>query len=183
MLRNWYAVYTKPQKEKIVSLALAKKGFESFCPLINAVKARNNRRYGNEPLFMCHVFVYLCEADLATVKSIPGVINALYWKSRPAIIKVEEIDAIRHFTSNYINIKLVKCAVNNNESIRFREDPVMSFNEKTVLVNYQTIKVNLPSLGYTMIADRKGAEEEEAVYHEASLLRNFPRKLNSFFFN
>ena len=183
MLRNWYAVYTKPQKEKIVSSIFAKKGFDCFCPVINTIKGKsNNKKAVFEPLFMCHVFVYLSESDISTVKLIPGVVNILYWKSKPAIIKAEEIDAVKHLTVNYINIKLIKSAVNINEIMRVKDDPIFSFNEKLISVKYQTVKVNLPSLGYTIIAERR-AVEEEPVYEELSLLKTFPKRINSFFFN
>lgn len=183
MLRNWYAVYTKPQKEKIVSIALSRKGFENFCPLINAIKARANKKTAIEPLFLSHVFVYLSESDISIVKSIPGVINILYWKSKPAVIKSGEIDTVRHFIAKYNNIRLIKSTVNEEESIRFKDDPLSSFNENTLSVKYQTVKVNLPSLGYVIIAERRVLEEEPVVFEEAGLFRTFPKKLNSFFFN
>jgi transcription antitermination factor NusG len=183
MLRNWYAVYTKPQKEKIVSSIFTKKGFECFCPLINTVKGKvNNKKPAFEPLFTSYVFVYLRESDISAVKSIQGVINVLYWKSKPAIIKSQEIDLIRNFTANYVNIKLLKSTVNMNENIRIKDDPSFSYSDNAVSVKYQTVKANLPSLGYTMIAERKIAEEE-TVYQESSLFRTFPRRINSFFFN
>ncbi len=182
MLRNWYAVYTKPQKERIVSSTFSKRGFETFCPLINTAKGKANKKAVFEPLFISYVFVYLSESDISTVKSIPGVINILYWKSKPAIIKAEELDTVRHFTAHFINIKLVKSVVNINESIRYKDDPVISFNENTVSVKYQTVKVNLPSLGYSMIAERR-VTEDEPVYNEVSLFRTFPKRINSFFFN
>lgn len=183
MLRNWYAVYTKPQKEKIVSSIFTKKGFECFCPMINTIKGKsNNKKAVYEPLFISYVFVYLSESDISTVLSIPGVINVLYWKSKPAIIKSQEIEAIRNLTANYINIKLIKSAVSMNENIRVKDDPAFSLNENHLSVKYQTVKVNLASLGYTMIAERR-VVEEEAVYQEANLFKTFPRRINSFFFN
>lgn len=182
MLRNWYAVYTKPQKEKLVSIALSKKGIENYCPLINVIKARTNKKTAIEPLFLSHVFVYLSESDLSTVKSIPGIVNFLYWKSKPAIIKTEEIDVLKHFIAKYNNIRLVKSTVNQLESIKFKDDPLVAVNEHTLSVKYQTVKVSLPSLGYIMIAER-GTANGEPVYEEVGLFRTFPKKLNSFFFN
>lgn len=183
MLRNWYAVYTKPQKEKVVSTALSRKGFESFCPLINALKARANKKAVIEPLFLSHVFVYLSESDISVVKSIPGVVNILYWKSKPAVIKSVEIDTIKHFIAKYDNIRLIKSTVNQEESIKLQDDPLISFNENTLSVRYQTVKVNLSSLGYIIIAERRVLAEEPVVFEEAGLFRTFPKKLNSFFFN
>jgi len=185
MLRNWYAVYTRPQKEKIVASIFAKKGIECFCPLINGAKNRNGKKGLSEPLFMSHVFVYMNESDISTVKSIPGVTNILYWRSKPAIIKAEEIDAMRHFTAKYINIRLVKSAVNINEGLRVKDDPIFTFSDNTVSVKYQTVKVNLPSIGYTMIAE-KPVVQEEAIFHESTesnVFKTFPRRINSFFFN
>ena len=183
MLRNWYAVYTKPQKEKIVLSAFAKKGFESFCPVINTVNGKsNNKRSISEPLFVSHVFVYLNESEISSVKLIPGVVSIFYWKSKPAIIKTEEIDAIRFFAANCSNIKLIKSGVNINQAIRTKDEPFFSYHENNVAVKYQTIKVCLPSLGYTIVAERN-TSKEKPILEEQGLFRTFPKKINSFFFN
>ena len=183
MLRNWYAVYTKPQKEKFVSSAFARKGFECFCPVVNINSGKsNNKKTTFEPLFMCFVFVYMSEGDISSIKSIPGVLNILYWKSKPALIKAEEIAVIKHFTVNFINIKLIKSSVNLVHNIAVKDEPVILFKENAVSVKYQTVKAYLPSLGYTLIAER-GIKEEEPVYQESGLLKTFPRLLNSLFFN
>ena len=183
MLRNWYAVYTLPQKEKNVASIFQRKGFDYLFPVITVVKGKSsNKKVISAPLFSSHVFVYLAESDISAVKNIPGVINFLYWKSKPAIIRAEEIKAIKHFIANYVNIKLVKSVVNMHEPILIKDEPAISYNENAVLVRYQTVKISLASLGYVMIADR-GIPAEEVNTEEAGIFRSFPKKLNALFFN
>ncbi len=184
MIRNWYAVYTKPNKEKRVSSILGKKGITNFCPVV-AVQFNKvpHRKQLFQPLFNSFVFVQITEAEMPLLKSISWVANFFYWKSKPAIISNGEIDIIRNLTSNYSNIRLEKTIVDMSASVVVSDEPSIVYSEKSVSVKYNGIRVKLPSLGYTMIAERV-KQKEATVYQEPSgLLASFPRRINAFFFN
>lgn len=182
MKRNWYAVYTKPQREKKVSSILTKRGIENYCP-INKVRAQsNNKKSVSEPLFASHVFVHVAESEMLSLKNIPDMINFVYWRSRPAIITKEEIEAVKQLTSNYQDIKLEKTFVNMNEMVRIIDEPVISFKDNAVMVKYQTLKIMLPSLGYTIIAERAG-KHDEMTNKKFGQLDFLPKRLSSFFTN
>lgn len=185
MLRSWYAVYTRPQKELKVSTLFSKKGIENFCPIVNIVRGKNgNKKTVTEPLFNSFVFVYIHEKDITTIKHIQGVISILYWKSKPAIIKEDEIEALKRLNANYTNIKIERSVVDHSNSLKILDEPQISFNENTVSVKYQLIKINLPSLGYRVTAERvRETKKENSVYQEAGLLSSFPKRINAFFFN
>lgn len=182
MLRSWYAVYTRPQKELKVSALLTKKGIENFCPVVNILKGKNgNRKAVAEPLFSSFVFVHVSEREVSGLRNITGVVNVLYWKSKPAIIDNDEIASIKRLNANYSNITIERIFVDQASSFKMLEEPQISFYENTVSVKYQTIKINLPSLGYRIIAQR--LPEENVVEQEAGQLRSFPKRINAFFFN
>lgn len=185
MSSNWYAVYTMPQRERKVSTNLTKKGIENYCPVnyIERQKA-NIRRGAFEPLFSCYVFVHISEAEIASVRNVPGVINLIYWKSKPAIISNEEISTLKQLTSAYMNIKLEKSVVNMEDTVHFLDEPVISYKENSVLVKYQRLKVILPSLGYTIIAEReRGVATQEVIEAEFNQFALLPRKLSALFTN
>ncbi len=183
MLRNWYAVYTKPQKEKRVSSILTKKGIENYCPVISTKGARPyNKKNQFEPLFNSYVFICMNEADIASLNYISGIVSILYWKSKPAKINQDEIDIVKQLTTNYINIRVEKSAVDVNGLIEIMEEPVIAYNENTVSIKYKSVKINLPSLGYIMIADRI-KQKEKTVYSEPGLFASFPKRINALFFN
>ena len=170
MQKNWYAVYTKPQCEKKVAALFSKKKIENFCPL-SCVESQSFRKHKLtfEPLFKSYVFVYVTEAETESLKHTDGVVNLLYWLGKPAIIKDDEIAAIREFTNDHRNIKLEKTLVNINDVARNFNASSYAIEGKLVTVKNKTIKINLPSLGFTMIAK---IEDDSIFGRNDSLIQN-----------
>ncbi len=183
MTRNWYAVYTRPQREKKVASILTKRGIKTYFPVNKIVgQSANNKKTSKEALFCSYVFVYIDESEIGSLKGIPGMVNFLYWKGKPAIIKQEEIEAVQQLTLVYNNIKLEKTAINMNDTVRIIDEPIISFKENSASIKFQTLKIVLPSLGYTMIAERDKANEELLQQELAQAIFS-PKRLNSFFSN
>ena len=153
MQKNWYAVYTKPHCEKKVAVSLTKRKIENFCPL-NCIKIQSFRRSKilQEPLFKSYVFVNITPAEIALIKQTDGVISILYWMGEPAIIKQDEIEAIKEFTSDHQNIELERTQVNIHDVARVVDGPSYSMDGNVFALKNKTLKVSLPSLGYIMIA-------------------------------
>ncbi len=156
MERNWYVICTKKKKERKVAGILDKGGIENYCPftiLEIITVSRTSKEYG--PLFSSYIFVKVQPEDLNEVKRMPYVVNTLYWKSEPAIINSDEINAIKMMCENYSTISVEKVAVSKNERVGVVERSITGYNNNTVLVQHQGISVNLPSLGYTLNAERE----------------------------
>lgn len=153
MQKNWYAVYTKPHCEKKVALALTKRKIENFCPLnYTRTISLTRSKILKEPLFKSYVFVNTILSEIALLKQIGGVINILYWKNEPAVIKEDEIDAIKEFTENHQNIKLERAKVNLHDAVHIIDGPSYSILGNVFTTKNKTLKVSLPSLGYIMMA-------------------------------
>ncbi len=183
MIRNWYAVYTRPNREKKIASILTKRGIKNYFPLNNVIgQNANNKKPTKEALFSSFVFVYIAESEIGSVMTIAGTVNFLHWMAKPAIIGREEIEAVRQISSVYQNIKLEKSAVNINDTVRIIDEPVISFKENSASVKFQTLKIILPSLGFTMIAERDKVNEE-IVQEESAQSIIFPKRLNSYFSN
>lgn len=183
MTRNWYAVYTRPHKEKKVTYLLEKKGIESFCPVITTtIKKVGEKKQAQLPLFGSIVFVHVLETEINSLVSTPWVVTIAYWKSKPAIISDSEIDIVRKVTDMYADIKLEKTFVEMGSVAKVIDSPSMEYNENTVSVKYKSVKVNLPSLGFTIIAERV-KQKSEVIYPQAGLFTSFPKRINAFFFN
>ena len=170
MQKNWYAVYTKQQCEKRVATLFTKKKIENFCPL-SCVETQSFRKHKLvfEPLFKSYVFVYVTEAETESLKNTDGVVNLLYWLGTPAVIKDDEIAAIREFVNDHRNIKLERTLVNINDVARNFNASSYAIEGKLVTVKNKTIKINLPSLGYTMIAK---IEDDSIFGRNESLVQN-----------
>jgi transcription antitermination factor NusG len=153
MQNNWYAVYTKQHCERKVSFLLTKKKIENFCPL-NYKKSRSlfRKTITFEPVFNSYVFVKTTDAEIINLsKNVNGIISVLYWKGKPATIKEEEINAIKEFTTNHHDISLEKMHAYSNSDKK--NDVSYVLDGQVLMIKNNTMKVNLPSLGFTMVAN------------------------------
>ena len=155
MQKNWYAVYTKPHCERKVSLLLSKKKIENFCPLnYKVTRSIFRKTVSFEPVFNSYVFVKCTVTEIMTLtKQVSGILSLLYWKGKPATINEEEINAIREFTSKQHEIRLEK--LNKKVETVGSQNLSYSLDGQIVMIKNRTLKVDLPSLGFTMIANVK----------------------------
>lgn len=161
MQKNWYILYTRPQHEKKVATLLTKKRIENFIPLVStdAQSSRRNKVV-QKPLFKSYVFVYITEQETALLRQMDGVINLLHWLGRPAVISDAEVGSIKEFTVDYQNIGLEKLEINSNVIERNVYKSSYEIEGNLITIKNKTIKINLPSLGYAMIATLK----EDSVF-------------------
>jgi Transcription antiterminator len=152
--KQWYAVYTRPRWEKKVSDLLTKKKVENYCPLNRVLRQwADRKKIVFEPLFTSYVFVYATPAEHLAIKQTDGILNFVYWLGQPAVIRHEEIDAIRQFLTEYQDVQLEKTPVNVNDHVRISSGPLMWREGNVIEVKSKTLRVVLPSLGYAMVAE------------------------------
>lgn len=151
---NWYAVYTRPRWEKKVTELLTKKDIVAYCPF-NKLKRQwsEGRRSLYEPLFSSYVFVQLSDDDHVKVLQTTGVINFVYWLSVPVVIGNEEINAVKHFVNEYTDVVLEKSPINFRDKVKVIKGPLMKRKGNVLEVRNHSVKVILPSLGRTLVAE------------------------------
>jgi transcription antitermination factor NusG len=171
MQKNWYVLYTRPQSEKKVASLLAKKRFENYVPYINMELTRVKRtKMLVRPLFQGYVFVYASQDQAKSLLHADGVISMLHWLGKPAVIADAEVEAIKEFTADYQSIELEKLPINSNNLEKSFYKSAYTVEGNLVAVQNKTIKINLPSLGYAMIANLK----EESIFGlDKSMSRNY----------
>ncbi len=106
-----------------------------------------------EPLFTSYVFVNCPECDTANVLQTDGVLNFVYWLKNPAIICNEEIETIKKFIEEYDYVSIEKTEVLPNDKVRIINGPLVLWEGNVVEVRTNTIKILLPSLGYSLVAE------------------------------
>ena len=168
MQKHWYIVYTRPQLEKKVAGSLTKKKIENFLP-VRKIKSSRWKKVLYEPLFGSYVFAHIQEDAVNQLKQIDGAVSLVYWKGHPAIIKEDEINAIRKFTGGYQEITLVRSEVNMDDDISFVDGPAYNLDGNILSVKNKSIKINLPSLGYVMIAEM---ESDTVIGREVAFGKN-----------
>ncbi len=151
---KWFAVYTRPRWEKKVHSLLTAKGIESYCPL-NKVRRKWSDRMKTveEPLFKSYVFVKVTEEGRTPVRMTDGVVNFVYWNSKPAVIKEKEIQTIKKFLDEYSDVSVVKMELKPNERVLVTAGPLMDKEGKVLEVKNKVAKVVIESLGSVLIAD------------------------------
>lgn len=153
MHKNWYIIYTKPGCEKKVAATFSKKKIKNFLPFkCNHEKFLWKSKLVYEPLFDSYLFVYITETEISKIRTFEGVINLLYWKGVPATIHDNEIDVIKEFTKDYQDIHLEKASINPDEEKKVIDGPEYLIKGNLLSIKNTTVKVNLPSIGFTMIA-------------------------------
>jgi|KBSSwiStaDraftv2_1062776.scaffolds.fasta_scaffold04988_4 transcription antitermination factor NusG len=152
--KKWFALYTRARWEKKVSEILTRRKIENYCPINKVVRQWSDRKkIVQEPLFTSYVFVRASDFDVKLLKQVQGVINFVYWLGKPAVVRDSEIDAIRDFLAEHVNIRLKKTPINANDTVQVLRGPLMDLEGQVITVKSRTVKIALPSLGYLMFAE------------------------------
>lgn len=177
----WYAVYTKPRWEKKVATLLTRKGVENYCPINKVMKQWHDRKkLVEEPLFTSYVFVCITPTEAAEVRKTNGVLNFVYWLGKPAVIRQEEILSIKRFLGQYKEVTLEKTRIQVEDRVQITQGPLLHHEGRVVEVHRKTIKVQLPSLGYALIAqvDKDHVEVLHPFENKAEFSRMETRKIS-----
>ena len=154
MQEKWYAVYTKPRCEKKIAETLTRKKIENYCPL-NRVERywSGSKKLIQEPLFTNYIFVRGTELQHTELKKIYGIVNLVYWLGKPVVITDLEIETIRRFLKNYINVVIEKTAIEVDYSERKPESASMERERTVITVKNKKVSVILSSIGYLIAAE------------------------------
>lgn len=151
---NWYALYTKPRNEKKVVEDLEALNMEVYCPMVTVVKQWSDRKKRIEqPLLSSYVFVKTTEKDRAKVFNSFGAVRYLFWLGKPAIVKENEILAMKELLQEkYKEITVSGLQPGNKVTL---EEGVFKGQEATFKEQKgnKTILL-LESLGMTLILER-----------------------------
>jgi len=92
----WYAVYTYPRHEKVVTEQLEAKSIETFLPTFVTESRWTDRRVQIQtPAFPGYVFIRISKSERSKVFAIPGVVKILSYNGVPAPIDELEIEAVK----------------------------------------------------------------------------------------
>ncbi|HXB07450.1 MAG TPA: UpxY family transcription antiterminator [Puia sp.] len=151
---KWYTLYTKPRWEKKVADVLSSKNIENYCPVNRVYRQWSDRKkMVNVPLFTGYVFVKTDEKSHLAVRSTTGVINFVYWLTKPAVIREEEIALIKKFLNEFENVQLERVAIENNDTVRVTGGVLTGLEGMVLSASRNAVKVLLPSLGFMMVAE------------------------------
>jgi len=97
---QWFACYTRARHEKRVHEQLARRGFETYLPLLVEERQWSDRRKLVEfPLFPGYVFTRFVREDIHHVLSVPGIATVIRHNGVPSPISEAEVENIRRFVA------------------------------------------------------------------------------------
>lgn len=97
---RWFACYTRARHEKRVHEQLARRGFETYLPLLAEERQWSDRRKLVEvPLFPGYVFTRFAREAIHHVLTVPGVATVIRHNGVPSPISEVEVENIRRFVA------------------------------------------------------------------------------------
>jgi transcription antitermination factor NusG len=152
--REWLAVYTKSRTEKkVADRLLQRENIEAYCPFRRVLKQWSDRKkWVDEPLFNSYVFVHVDAHERSRVLFDPGVIQYVYWLGKPAIIRDEEIEAIRRFLDEHPSAEARKLNLAPGTPVSIKAGPMKGREGVVRRTEKNHVLVEIPSIGFELVA-------------------------------
>lgn len=151
---NWYALYTKPRKEQKVAQQLEELGFVVYLPLKVEVKQWSDRKKKViSPLFSSYVFIQIEESKRSDVFVIDGVLNFVFWLGKPAVIRNNEIELMRHEIEKP-NREVFVERLTPGEQIKLKEGVFKGQEAFVEYISNQKAHLFLPHLGIKLVINK-----------------------------
>jgi len=154
---KWFALHTKPNFEKKVSLGLNSIGIESYCPTFKTIKQYSDRKKKVEKILLPgYVLVHLEDHERNLVFSVPGIIRYIFWLGKPAEIRPFEIDNMKkNLNGTFDNISFNNLKKGSDYEIK---DGLFKGNSGIVLeIENNKLKLALNSMGVIITLTRSAA--------------------------
>lgn len=94
---NWYALYTKPNNEKSILKKLVANNIECYLPVKKTLRQWSDRKkWIEEPLFRCYLFVRLSNIEYFDVLNIKGAKYFVGTANQPQPIPEKQMENIKN---------------------------------------------------------------------------------------
>ncbi|MDV7393069.1 transcription termination/antitermination NusG family protein, partial [Arthrospira platensis SPKY1] len=144
----------KARNEKKVVEGLLAVGIEAYTPLAIQHKQWKDRIKKIEtPILTSYVFVCLLEKDMQKVFDVPGIVRYVYWLKSPAVIKDEEIQALKDSLREPIYDFAVE-QITLGMSLMVEEGPFSGQEGTVIQISSNRIQLSLESLNVKLIIQR-----------------------------
>jgi hypothetical protein len=108
------------------------------------------------------------------------LLNIVYWKSKPAVISNQEIEALKMMTETYQRITVEKTTVETMDKFHFAEHNITTQHQNVFSIKHKGHAAVLPSLGYKITAQRERASQK-VLQKEIAPSGSIFKKLNPLF--
>ena len=103
----WYAAYTKSRAEKKAFIELQRQGIDAYLPLQKRLKKWSDRRkWVEEPLLRCYIFVNIDMSDYYRVLNTRGIVSYITFEGRAVPIPDNQIDVLRKIVATEADVEV-----------------------------------------------------------------------------
>ncbi|MBN1985399.1 MAG: UpxY family transcription antiterminator [Prolixibacteraceae bacterium] len=187
----WYALYTKVNNEKKIFKNLQEENIESYLPIRKSLRQWSDRKkWIEEPLFRCYLFVRVSYKEFFNVLSIPGVVCYVSFGGRPQSIPDDQIMNIKTLVKQEeIDLTVSKERLKKGNKAEVLVGPLKGLKGEIVEISGQyRILIRIETMGFCLhaniskeevkiIESESDTDEENSGYkHQNSFLQK--RKSN-----
>lgn len=105
----WYALYTKSRHEKRVHATLMERQLEAYLPLKKELRQwKDRRKWVEEPLFKCYVFVNMHLQDRLKALQVSGAVKLIAFGGKPVTVPDWQIEQLKRIMENSDNAASVE---------------------------------------------------------------------------
>lgn len=152
--KAWMAVYTMPRSEKKVAERLVLRGLDSYCPTQITLRQWSDRKKKVEvPVFPSYVFVFVDEVERIRVLETPGVRNFVFWLGKPAVIRDEEVEAIKEFLDEHDHVEVSSQPMQVGEAVEIMQGQFAGLKGKVTRESKKRVQLQIESIGIALVAD------------------------------
>ena len=146
--KSWYVLYTKPRHEKKLAERLQSEGWTVYCPLKKTTKQWSDRKkVVEEALFPSFIFIQCQDKDREKVFVHASAVRYFYWLRKPAIVRSEEIESIRHWMGEVNHASIVIETIPVGSKVRLGAGPLMGQSGKVKELRGGQVTIVLDQLG------------------------------------
>lgn len=152
----WYAVYTRVNKEKKILSTLEELNVECYLPLTKTLKQWSDRKkWIEEPLFSCYVFVRVSNIEFFKVLHTSGVVNYVSFGGKAQSIPDKQLEGIRTFVEqDKTEVTITKESIEPGTKAEVLYGPLKGVQGEIVKFNGKfRILIRIPMMGYCLHAN------------------------------
>lgn len=98
------------------------------------------------PMFPSYIFAHVEEAERHELLQDPGVLNYVYWLGKPAIVRDDEIEAIRQIADEGEDIAVSSLQVEKGQLVEIGHGPFKGMKGKIDQINKSNIVLYIQQL-------------------------------------
>ena len=130
---KWYAAYTKSRTEKKVFEELQQNGIEAYLPLQRKLKQWSDRRkWVEEPLLRCYIFVKIDMGDYYRVLNTRGVVRYITFEGKAVPIPENQIEVLRKIVATEADVEVTSDRFAPGDKVKVVGGPLLGLEGEMV---------------------------------------------------